>query len=242
VTATNKKRSRRKGDGGASAIISDSFMSNIHEAAPFDSAETPQQNAARLANAAIEELAVRTNWSKPPASPLVLTSRGRAWSDVMLKPADRLPFMDVDGMTHLRINQFCEQCTNSKLCSEHEGIASTENVDLIPTHMHAMKAAGYCMVECGGGGDCFYHSMLFLARMYDQQLYDAWHDHDKFRKNTCDNLLVIIVYCIILSILTMYPDCRQFAFSGIIAWGRDDGICGVHPRQKGEPKQRETCA
>ena len=87
---------------------------------------------------------------------------------------------------------------------------------------NAMKAAGYCLVECGGGGDCFYHSMLFLARIYNQELYNAWHDHDKFRKQTCDNLLVtcyITMFCLLmlLSILTMYAEGRQFAFSGVIA-------------------------
>jgi hypothetical protein len=119
-------------------------------------------------------------------------SRGRAWREVNLKPADRLPFMTTDGMEHFRVNQFCEDCTEWVLCPTHAPLESRQHADdaLMIKHMNAMKAAGYCLVECGGGGDCFYHSMLFLAKMYNADLYQAWHDHDQLRKTTCDNLLV----------------------------------------------------
>ena len=111
-----------------------------------------------------------------------------------MKPADQLPFMTEDGLTHFRVNQFCEACTNWCLCSTHAALVNVKNVDFIPKHLDAMKAAGYCMVECGGGGDCFYHSMLFLAKLFCTDLYQAWHDHDQFRKQTCDNLLVLLLF------------------------------------------------
>jgi hypothetical protein len=99
--------------------------------------------------------------------------------------------MTADGMTHFRVNQFCELCREWQLCKTHEAMASNDDTDLTPSHFSAMKATGHCLVECGGGGDCFYHSMLFLAKLYRNDLYIAWGDHDKFRKQSCDKLLVI---------------------------------------------------
>jgi hypothetical protein len=62
-------------------------------------------------------------------------------------------------------------------------------VDLTELHMRAMKESGYCLVECGGGGDCFYHSMLFLARLHNMEvLVDQWKDHSTFRTSTCEKL------------------------------------------------------
>jgi hypothetical protein len=161
----------------------------------------------------------QTGWTH--ASPeIVFHSRGPAWREVNVKPADRLPMMAEDGMTHFRVNQFCEDCGDWDLCSVHAALVSNENVDFLPKHFNAMKAAGYCMVECGGEGDCFYHSMLFLAKLHDANLFETWHDHDQFRKKTCDNLLVfhyLYMYYVvmILSILKMFPGYRRFASSGV---------------------------
>ena len=142
-------------------------------------------------------------WTRiPPEDPFRL--RGPAWSLVNVKPADRLPFMETDEMSHFRVNQFCEDCTEWRLCSAHEALASNDNVDFIAKHVEAMKSAGYVMVECGGQGDCFYHSMLFLASIYDQELYSEWHDHDTFRKKTCANLLVVLCFLMFLTTLLLY--------------------------------------
>jgi hypothetical protein len=230
ASASDDDSPSKRPSNGASDQISDSFMVNIRQAAPFDSAKTPQQNAARLAAAAIDEMVLRRSTKSPSASSLL--SRGHAWSHVNLRQADRLPFMypdrrydsSIEGQ--FKVNQYCDECTDSTLCSTHQAMASNDDVDLMPKHCTAMKAAGYCLVECGGNGDCFYHSMLFLARIYDRELYNAWHDHDRFRKQTCDKLLVTLVTCYItmfcllmfLSILTMCPDyrCRHFACSEVI--------------------------
>ncbi len=185
------------------SAITDSVREQADLMVPNDPKLPPRANAlakgmavlniltARRRAASKPPAADRTCWTKPQASPgIVFHSRGPAWREVNVKPADRLPLMTEEGMTHFRVNQFCEVCTESQLCSVHAALVSNENVDFIPKHLNAMKAVGYCLVECGGDGDCFYHSMLFLAKLYDADLYQAWHDHDRFRKNTCDNLLV----------------------------------------------------
>jgi hypothetical protein len=142
-------------------------------------------------------------WTRfPPEDPFRF--RGPAWSLVNVKPADRLPFMEAEGYYTFRVNQFCKNCTEWRLCSAHEALASNDNVDYVAKHVEAMKSAGYVMVECGGQGDCFYHSMLFLASIYNQELYSEWHDHDTFRKKTCANLLVVLCFLMFLTTLILY--------------------------------------
>lgn len=51
-----------------------------------------------------------------------------------------------------------------------------------------MQAAGYCLVECGGYGDCFYHSMLFIARLFRPSLAAKWKDPKNFRNLTCQTI------------------------------------------------------
>ncbi len=140
------------------------------------------------------------DWARPRPD-VTFDRRGPAWSLVNVKPADRLPLMDG---SNFRVNQFCEVCREWQLCPEHAALASNDNVDFVAKHVEAMKSAGYVMVECGGQGDCFYHSMLFLASIYDQELHSAWHDHDTFRKKTCANLLVMVCFLMFLSILILY--------------------------------------
>jgi hypothetical protein len=185
------------------SAITDSVRDQANLMAPNDPMLTPMANAEARGMAVLTILTGRrqaasnppaadpTCWTKPQASPdIVFHSRGPAWREVNVKPADRLPLMTAEGMTHFRVNQFCQDCMEWELCSTHAALVSNDNVDFIPKHFNAMKAAGYCLVECGGEGDCFYHSMLFLARIHNAHLYQAWQDHNQFRKNTCDKLLV----------------------------------------------------
>jgi hypothetical protein len=220
-------------------VVSDSFAEAVFASASLNENMTAIQKAQAVGQAAIQvshgrrknskngQIAgaaqgvedMRTQWIQPqPSLGVVFLSRGRAWSEVNVKPSDRLPRMTAEGMTHLPVNQFCEDCREMELCITHARLVSNDNVDFIPKHIHAMKAAGYCLVECGGNGDCFYHSMLFLARIYNQELYHAWHDHDQFRKRTCDNLLVtyhITMLCLLNFLLKTYPGSQQFACIGV---------------------------
>lgn len=171
---------------------------------------TARQSAGKRPAARKRPADDRTSWTKPRPSPgIVFHSRGPAWREVNVKPADRLPPMTAEGMTHFRVNQFCELCTEWDLCSTHAALVSNDNVDFISKHFNAIKAVGYCLVECGGDGDCFYHSMLFLAKLYDAELYQAWHDHDQFRKNTCDNLLVFHYFYLLC--------CDEFEYTQIVS-------------------------
>ncbi len=193
------------------SAVTDFIRDEVHHIAPNDPNLPLATNVVHQAQALTSE-----GWTRVRPE-VVFRLRGPAWSLVNMKPADRLPFMDVQGMSHLRVNQFCEVCKESELCSTHAALASNDNVDFVPKHIDAMKAAGYCMVECGGAGDCFYYSMLFLASIYNVELYHAWHDHKNLRKKTCDNLLVTcyIMLCLLmfLSILKLYPGSQQFASS-----------------------------
>jgi hypothetical protein len=128
-------------------------------------------------------------WTRLPQE-MSWLSRGHSWQMVHIRPADRLPLMFPGTDSNLRVNQFCEDCREWKLCGGHEQMVSTTPFDFTELHMRAMDRAGYCLVESGGGGDCFYHSMLFLARMYNQALFKKWCNHEHFRKITCDHLLV----------------------------------------------------
>jgi hypothetical protein len=180
------------------SAITDSVLDEMHALAPNDPTLPLGANLVRQAAALTDILmersarAAESRWTKPPSSSdIVFLSRGPAWLGVHVKPADRLPRMTADGMTHFRVNQFCDLCREWQLCKTHEAMASNDNTDLTASHFSAMKATGHCLVECGGAGDCFYHSMLFLAKLYRNDLYIAWGDHDKFRKQSCDKLLVI---------------------------------------------------
>ena len=122
------------------------------------------------------------SWERVP--PDVCISRADAWALVAIKPAERLP--RASG-TNSPINHDCGDCRGEQLCKTHNRMMT--RVDFTELHMRAMKQSGYCLVECGGGGDCFYHSMLFLARLHNMEyLVDQWKDHSTFRKRTCEKL------------------------------------------------------
>jgi hypothetical protein len=173
--------------------VSDSLMDEVHNAAPFDSSKSPQENAARLGAAAIDVLfnrqVARQPWIRLPHNAQVL-SRGEAWQQVQVKASDFLPYHSDPGMACFKINQCCEDCREWKLCARHEAMASKEFIDLTPAHYAAMKAAGYCLVECGGDGDCFYHCMMFLAQLFRPNVYKKWGNHKQLRMATCNSLMV----------------------------------------------------
>ena len=102
-----------------------------------------------------------------------------------MKPALLLPFKSGGKF---RVNQDCEQCTDRALCKTHDAMKSKKAIDLTTLHMDAMQAAGYCLVECGGYGDCFYHSMLFIARLFRPSLAAIWKDPKNFRNLTCQTI------------------------------------------------------
>jgi hypothetical protein len=126
-------------------------------------------------------------YKRVPENLLSYFPRGDAWRSVVVTLEDQLPC--IDGMTHFKVNQFCELCTHETLCSTHDGMRGIENVDLTQKHLRAIKDAGCCLVECGGDGDCFYHSMLFIAQLFVPDLYNIWQTHHQFREKVCDNLL-----------------------------------------------------
>jgi hypothetical protein len=122
------------------------------------------------------------SWERVPQ--VVCISRADAWARVAIKPAERLP--RASG-TNLPINHNCVDCRGEQFCKTHNRMMTP--VDFTELHMRAMKKSGYCLVECGGGGDCFYHSMLFLARLHNMEdLVDQWKDHSTFRTSTCEKL------------------------------------------------------
>jgi hypothetical protein len=41
-------------------------------------------------------------------------------------------------------------------------------------------------VECGGDGDCFYHSVLFLAELFVPELLAQCRSHQDLRQQVCE--------------------------------------------------------
>jgi hypothetical protein len=174
--------------------ISDSMLDEIYCLAPHDERLTPADNALRVGMAATSVALDRRSkakkrWVGTPVN-ASWTSLSDAWRSVISKPSDFLPNHTEPHLCHLKINQFCEDCTESQLCATHDSMKRLTELDLTERHFAAMKQSGHCMVECGGSGDCFYHSMLFLAKLFRPDLFHAWGSHSKLRADTCEKLNV----------------------------------------------------
>ena len=103
--------------------------------------------------------------------------------------SDMLPYMTDAGMEHLKVNHSCKTCTDRRLCASHENMVVLV-ADHTIRHMACMSAANRFLVECGGDGDCFYHSVLGLAKLFLPALYHEWGDGnvDVLRKKVCESL------------------------------------------------------
>ncbi len=95
-----------------------------------------------------------------------------------------LPFSQIEGQEHLKVNQFCEDCTESSLCSVHKAmVPKTKESDFTHLHMTALRESGRAVVECGGEGDCFYHSALWLMHHFGVSAGNGI-DHKQLRLDT----------------------------------------------------------
>jgi hypothetical protein len=103
--------------------------------------------------------------------------------------SDVLPYMTDAGMEHLKVNHSCKTCTDRRLCASHEKMR-VPVADHTIRHMACMSAANRFLVECGGDGNCFYHSVLGLAMLFLPALYHEWGDGnvDVLRKKVCKSL------------------------------------------------------
>ena len=175
-------------------------MADIHNTAPYNSTLTPIQNAVRLGLAATDALLARTltrnrkentkkRWVTFEHDDTCLT-KADAWRVVECMESDYLPNFTEKHLLDFKVNQFCDACQGNTLCATHKVMKCNDLVDLTQKHFSAVKVSGHCIVECGGEGDCFYHSMMFLAQMFRQDLYKQWGSHDKLRRDTCEKLLV----------------------------------------------------
>ena len=97
----------------------------------------------------------------------------------------------------MEISHFQAKRLSSELCATHEAMKCKTELDLTERHFAAMKLSGHCMVECGGNGDCFYHSMMFLAKLFRQDLFRIWGSHAKFRADTCEKLSVRLLITVV---------------------------------------------
>ena len=102
-----------------------------------------------------------------------------------------LPFMTAENMTGFKVNQFCERCNDLLLCDVHNAMipSGASNVtDRTVRHMASMKATDRFFMECGGEGDCFYHSVMGIAKLFLPALAQRWGSHVKLRKTVCQFL------------------------------------------------------
>ena len=102
--------------------------------------------------------------------------------------SDLLPFMTDAGMTAFKVNHFCEDCNDMLLCPVHDSMIprGVSNVlDLTVRHMASIKAADRFLMECGGDGDCFYHSIMAIANLFLPELYREWGDAKTLRQKVC---------------------------------------------------------
>jgi hypothetical protein len=181
-------------DAAVAMHITDSLMEEINTAAPHNPALTPLQNAVRVGFAATDALAARTTTKKKRWVTIqhddTWITRGSAWRAVQPKESDFLPNCTEQHLLDFKVNQFCDACADDVLCATHSAMKCSSHVDLTAKHFSAVKASGHCIVECGGEGDCFYHSMIFLAKMFRKDLHEKWGSHDKLRRDTCNKLMV----------------------------------------------------
>ena len=173
-------------------------MEEIDALAPPDTRLTAAQQAQRVGMAALAVVmerrgSAKKRWMRTPFNASWL-SVSEAWTSVISKPSDFLPNHTDPQHCHFKINQFCEDCTQFSLCPTHDAMRlKTTEVDLTERHLAAMIASGHCMVECGGQGDCFYHSIMFLAKVFRPDLFRTWRTHSKLRTDTCEKLSVGVV-------------------------------------------------
>jgi hypothetical protein len=103
--------------------------------------------------------------------------------------ADFLPFLSDKGMTHLKPNHGCQSCTSERLCQRHQALVlGVGNLDLTVRHSELLWASNRIFVECGGNGDCFYHSVMFLAELFLPHLARQWCNHETLRLANCRHL------------------------------------------------------
>jgi hypothetical protein len=106
--------------------------------------------------------------------------------------SEDLPFFQEAHLRQFRINHFCENCSTASpnLCPEHLAMVPDLGAgsDYTAIHMRALKEANFALVECGGDGDCFYHSVVFLASLFQQSLFETWQNANTCRTLVCDHV------------------------------------------------------
>ena len=106
--------------------------------------------------------------------------------------SEDLPYFQEAHLRQFRINHFCENCSTASpnLCPEHLTMVPTLGAgsDYTAIHMLAMKEANFALVECGGDGDCFYHSVVFLASLFQQSLFETWQNPKTCRTLVCEHV------------------------------------------------------
>ena len=110
---------------------------------------------------------------------------------IALEASDLLPYQTAVGCLHLKTNHGCTACTSEQLCRKHQPPAKKPGqpgalTDLTRKHDAALWESGRIFVECGVDGDCFYHSVLFLAELFEPDLHAQWRTHKELRVKVCE--------------------------------------------------------
>ena len=103
----------------------------------------------------------------PPPQP----ASGLAQLDALLAPQPLLPPMpDALDSLNTRLEKRSARATALVTAAAARGHkrAAPERPDFTASHMSAIKDQGDVIVECGGGGDCFFHVCAWLAQVFVQ--------------------------------------------------------------------------
>ena len=176
--------------GPPSRVPSDSFEQAVYDAAELGTHMTPIEKAHAIGMAAVGVHHDRGSRKKQATADWVnFEMEIREVPQVIVDDSIFLPFMTAKNMEHLRVNQFCEQCSTQRLCDTHQSMVPKKKVaDFTPLHMDALRKSGRALVECGGAGDCFYHSVLWLMQLFEPKKASRYVDHVELRAATTSHL------------------------------------------------------
>ena len=186
-TAGDDGEDNADSDIPACNAVSDSCMQEVLDENPMLASSTmsPQERISAVGAAAMTVVARRSrsksgHWQRMNCEVLEIPS-------IAIPASFYLPWSATKGQEQFKVNQYCEDCTNSSLCSVHEAMVPTKkNGDFTHLHMTALRQSGRAVVECGGKGDCFYHSALWLMKHVGAIEMDM--DHKQLRVDTVNYL------------------------------------------------------
>ena len=119
------------GGEGASGLITDSCMQEVLDENPMLASSTlsPQERISAVGAAAMTVVARRSRsksgqWQRMNCEVLEIPT-------IAIPASFYLPWSATKGQEQFKVNQYCEDCTNSSLCSVHEAMVPTKKMVIL---------------------------------------------------------------------------------------------------------------